>query len=367
MGGSEMKYIQEAFEQNWIAPIGPNVDYFEKELADFLNVRYVAALSSGTAAIHLALINLGVSPDDEVLVSSLTFSATVNPIVYQKAIPVFVDSEKDTWNMCPELLCDAIEKRIKTGKKPKAIILVHLYGVPAKLDEIMAVATKYEIPVIEDAAESLGATFHGKHTGSFGEMGILSFNGNKIITTSGGGALVSDNEQHIKHARHLATQARDSFPWYHHSEIGYNYRMSNIVAGIGRGQMMVIGDRVSKRREIFQFYQNIFRNVQGVSMCKELPETHSTRWLSCILIDFEQTGGKTPEGLIEAMEKQNIECRHIWKPMHLQPVFEKYPACTNGVSEEIFKTGVCLPSGTSMSENDMKRIEEVIREFFSID
>lgn len=364
MGGSEMQFIREAFEQNWIAPIGPNVENFEKELAEYLGVKHVAAVSSGTAAIHLALINLGVGKDDEVIVSSLTFSATVNPVVYQHAKPVFVDSEKETWNMCPDILRKAVEDRIKSGKLPKVIIPVHLYGIPANIREILNVAREFGIAVIEDAAESLGATYEGKHTGTFGEMGVLSFNGNKIITTSGGGALISDNEEAIKHARYLATQARDNFPWYHHTEIGYNYRMSNVVAGIGRGQLQVLNDRVEKRREVFNFYREIFKDIDGITFCSELPQTRSTRWLSCILIDHKKTGGKSPSGLIREMEKHNIECRHIWKPMHLQPVFEKYPAYTNGISENIFNNGVCLPSGTSMTENDLQRIKNVIFEYF---
>jgi dTDP-4-amino-4,6-dideoxygalactose transaminase len=365
MGGDELKYIHEAFDQNWIAPVGPNVDQFEKELAAYLGVSHVAVLASGTAALHLALINLGVQTGDEVIVSSLTFSATVNPIIYQNANPVFVDSEKETWNMCPVLLKKAIEERISLGKKPKAIVPVHLYGIPAKIDEMMAVANEFEIPVIEDAAESLGATFDGKHTGTFGAMGVLSFNGNKIITTSGGGALISDNEQFIKHARFLSTQARDNFPYYHHTHIGFNYRMSNIVAGIGRGQLNVIDERVAAKRVIFDFYKSMFEDISGVTFIHETEGSFSSRWLSCILIDKNMTGGKTPEGLIAAFESDNIESRHIWKPMHLQPVFEKFPAYSNGNAELIFQQGVCLPSGTAMSDEELNRISRVVKTYFS--
>jgi len=366
MSGHEMKYIQEAFDQNWVAPIGPNVDQFEKELAEYLGVRYVAALASGTAAIHLALINLGVGQDDEVLVTSLTFSASVNPIVYQKAIPVFIDSEEKTWNMCPVMLRKAIEDRLSKGKKPKAIIPVHLYGIVAEIDEILKIANEFEIPVIEDAAESLGSKFHNKQTGTFGDMGVFSFNGNKIITTSGGGALCSDNEQYIRNARFLATQARDNFPWYHHSHIGYNYRMSNVVAGIGRGQLSVLDERVLQRRKIFEFYKELFSQVQGISVSSEPENAFSNRWLSCILIHPEKTFGKTPAGLIEVLEKENIEARHIWKPMHTQPVFENYPAYMNGTSERIFEQGVCLPSGSAMTQKELARIEEVLRNYFNI-
>ncbi len=365
MSGHEQHFVQEAFDTNWIAPIGPNVDAFEKEIADYLNIKHVAAVSSGTAAIHLALINLGVQQGDEVLVSSLTFSATVNPIIYQNAIPVFVDSENDTWNMCPELLRFAIEDRIKKGKTPKAILPVHLYGVPAKIEQITAIADEFNIPVIEDAAESLGSKVNNKHTGTYGKMGILSFNGNKIITTSGGGALISDNDELIQHARFLATQARDNFPFYHHTQIGFNYRMSNVLAGIGRGQMKVLNQRVRQKNEIFQFYKSLFTDIEGVVFCETPPNSNCSRWLSCIVIDFEKTGGKTPAGFIEALETDNIESRHIWKPMHLQPVFNNYPAYTNGVAEKIFNQGVCLPSGTAMTNNELQRIANVIESYFS--
>jgi len=364
MSGFEQKYIRQAFKQNWIAPIGPNVDAFEQELASELGVKHVAAVASGTAAIHLALINLGIGRDDEVVVSTFTFSATVNPVVYQGAVPVLVDSEPETWNMDPALLEQAIEDRIrKTGRKPKAIVLVHIYGMPARIREIMEIAERYDIPVVEDAAESLGSTYHGKATGTFGSMGILSFNGNKIITTSGGGALVSDNEAFIRHARFLATQARDQAPWYQHSHIGYNYRMSNVVAGIGRGQLEVLYDRVKARRRIFKWYTELFRGIRGVSFLSEPEEFFSNRWLTCITLDPAHTP-VTPQGLMQAMADDNIEARPIWKPMHLQPVFADCPAFVNGTAEDIFTRGLCLPSGSNMTTEDLKRIAAVVHTVF---
>lgn len=365
MSGFERNYIDEAFQQNWIAPIGPNVDAFELELAAKLGAGHVAVLSSGTAALHLALINLGVKQGDEVIVSTFTFSASVNPIVYQGASPVFVDSEPETWNMDPELLHEAIEDRIRiTGKKPKAIILVHIYGMPAKVDEIMKIASVHEIPVVEDAAESLGSLCKGKPTGTIGDMGILSFNGNKIITTSGGGALISDNEEYIRHARFLSTQARDNAPWYQHSHIGYNYRMSNIVAGIGRGQLQVLDQRVEARRRVYEWYRELLRDKPGVRFLDEPTDMMSNRWLTCITIDPEKAGSVTPAALMQKMAEENIEARHIWKPMHLQPVFMNYPAYTSGLAEDAFNTGICLPSGSNMTKGDLKRIEEVISKVF---
>ncbi len=363
MGGNEQKFVNEAFDTNWIAPLGPNVDNFEKDLATYLKINAVAALSAGTAAIHLALILAGVEADDEVIVSSFTFSATANPVVYQHATPIFVDSEPDTWNMSPELLEEAIKDRIQKGKKPKAIIAVHLYGMPAKIDQIMQIAEKYDIPVIEDAAEALGSKFNGKSTGTFGKMGILSFNGNKIITTSGGGALVSDDSELIKKSRFLSTQARDNAPHYQHSQIGYNYRMSNIVAGIGRGQMEVLDLRVKQRRDNYKFYKEIFKNTKGISFLDEPDERFfSNYWLTTILIDSDKAGFSNTD-LRLAFEAENIESRPLWKPMHLQPVFENYPAYLNGVSEELFSKGLCLPSGTNLSDIDKKRIIDVIKSF----
>ena len=349
MGGSEMKYIQEAFDQNWIAPLGPNVDNFEKELCNYTGAKHCAVLSSGTAAIHLALILLGVKTDDKVLCSTFTFSASCNPIIYQGAIPVFVDSEKDTWNMDPNLLEDAIKSEIKKGVKPKALILVHLYGMPAKLDEIMEIARRFEIPVIEDAAEALGSAYNGKKLGTIGDFGVYSFNGNKIITTSGGGALVSNNKDWIEKSRFLATQARDKAPHYQHSEIGYNYRMSNIAAGIGRGQLEVLNTWIEIRRSNYNFYkENLADN--GFEFVDELNDNYfSNRWLTAVLINKPQLGIDREE-LRSKLEKENIETRPLWKPMHLQPVFEKYPCHISGVSEELFDLGICLPSGSNLTD-----------------
>ncbi len=365
MSGNEMKFVNEAYETNWIAPLGPNVDGFEQDLQKYLDISHVAALSSGTGAIHLALVLLGVNAGDEVLASSFTFSATVNPITYVGATPILIDSETDTWNMSPELLEEAITDRIAKGKKPKAIILVHLYGMPAKIDEIMDISRKYEIPVIEDAAEALGSKYKNKALGTFGKFGILSFNGNKIITTSGGGALISDDEEAIQKARFLATQARDNAPHYQHSHIGYNYRMSNILAGIGRGQMMVVDNRVEQRRANHLFYKNIFKNADGITLLEEPSDDYfSNFWLTTILIDDKKTGF-TNTDLRLAFEKENIETRPLWKPMHLQPVFKSYPAYLNGVSESLFKKGLCLPSGSNLTNEEKNRIRKTISVFLS--
>jgi dTDP-4-amino-4,6-dideoxygalactose transaminase len=360
MGGTEQKYIKEAFDTNWIAPLGANVDAFEASLARYCDVKYAAALSSGTAAIHLALIILGVEQGDEVIASSFTFSATVNPIAYLKATPVLVDCEPETWNMEPELLENAIKDRITKGKRPKAIIPVHLYGMPANMGKIMDIANRYEIPVIEDAAEALGSRYNDKPAGSFGKMGILSFNGNKIITTSGGGALISNNEKLITKARFLATQARDNFPHYQHSQIGYNYRMSNILAGIGCGQMEVIEERIKRRIDNFLFYREHLGQFEGIRFLEEPDASFfSNRWLITILIDPSKTG-ITREVLQEELEKDNIETRPLWKPMHLQPVFSSCPVYINGVSEKLFIDGLCLPSGTNMTDNDRMMVLEAI-------
>ncbi len=363
MGGTEIKYVQEAFDTNWIAPLGPNVDEFEKSISKYLQIKDVAALSSGTAALHLALILLGIKKDDEVIVSTFTFSASVNPIIYQCATPVFVDSEKKTWNMSPELLEKAIKDRLNKGKKVKAIIVVHLYGMPAQMDEIMKIADKYEIPVIEDAAEALGSKFKDKPVGTFGKFGILSFNGNKIITTSGGGALVSDEVEMIKKARFLATQARDDAPHYQHSQIGYNYRMSNIVAGIGRGQMEVIDKRIETRRQINQYYRKLFGNKAGITFLSEPNENYfSNFWLTTIIID-KNTTGFSREDMRLAFLDDNIETRPLWKPMHMQPVFKDYPAFVDGTSEKMFDDGLCLPSGTNMTKRHFERIEKIAKRF----
>ncbi|MGY6743337.1 MAG: DegT/DnrJ/EryC1/StrS family aminotransferase [Cecembia sp.] len=361
MGPSEIKYVQEAFATNWIAPLGPHVDGFEKDLEDFTGAKHAAALSSGTAAIHLALVILGVKPGDLVLCQSMTFSASANPISYLGAIPVFIDSEKDTWNMCPQALEEAIVA-CKSGKvsgkaqKPAAIIPVHLYGMPAKMDAIMELAKKYEVPVIEDAAEALGSTWHGQACGTFGDMGVLSFNGNKIITTSGGGALLSDKEWMIKKARFLATQARDEAPHYQHSHIGYNYRMSNVLAGIGRGQMEVLKERVTLRRRNYEFYKNALGDISGISFLEEPNGYFSNRWLTCILVNPGKTKGINRETIRLHLAEDNIESRPLWKPMHLQPVFMNAPYFGKKLAESLFDNGLCLPSGSNLTEENLERV-----------
>ncbi|UWX61509.1 aminotransferase class I/II-fold pyridoxal phosphate-dependent enzyme [Chryseobacterium oranimense] len=366
LGGSELKYIKEAFDANWVAPLGPNVDGFERDLEEFLNEDVkVAALSAGTAALHLALIECNVGHGDEVICQSMTFSASANPIVYLGAVPVFIDSEKDTWNMCPEALQEAIEDRISKGKKPKAIIVVNLYGMPAKMDEILSVAAKYDIPLIEDAAESLGSTYKGKACGTFGRFGILSFNGNKIITTSGGGALVCHSQEDKDKAVFLSTQARDKAPHYQHSQIGYNYRMSNISAGIGRGQMEVLEERVEGRRNVHSFYADLCENLEGVELFSEPnSDFYSNHWLSVITIDETKTS-KNYEDLRLAFLKDDIESRPIWKPMHLQPIFKDAPYYGGKVAEELFGNSLCLPSGSNLSDEEKERIAKVMIDVFS--
>jgi len=365
MGGSEQKYVNEAFETNWIAPLGPHVNGFEDDLVSFTGTKHAAALSSGTSAIHLALIMLGVGPGDEVICQSLTFSATANPIAYVGATPVFVDSEKETWNMCPQLLREAIVDRIAKGKTPKAIIPVHLYGMPAQMDNIIAIANEFQIPIIEDAAEALGSTINGKAMGTFGLMGVLSFNGNKIITTSGGGALISEQEDYITKARFLATQARDDAPHYEHSQIGYNYRMSNVCAAIGRGQMEVLQDRVDKRRSNFEFYKKELSDVKGISLLEEPNGYYSNRWLTTISIDPALSNGVNRESVYTLLHSENIECRPVWKPMHLQPVFANSPHYGNGTSEHIFAHGMCLPSGSNLTDDDLNRIISALKVAFT--
>ncbi len=362
MGGTEIKYVNEAFETNWIAPLGPNVAGFEAALEDYLGEgNHVAALSSGTAAIHLALILLGIESGDEVICQSMTFSASANPIVYQGAVPVFVDSESDTWNMCPVALEQAIKDRISKGKMPKAIIAVHLYGMPFKVDEIVAISKKYDIPLIEDSAEALGSYYKGKPCGIFGDISILSFNGNKIITTSGGGALVTKDPKVKEKTVFLATQARDAAPHYEHSEIGYNYRMSNICAGIGRGQMEALNGHVKLRQANHAFYTNLFKGVSGVTVFTEYtPEIASNHWLSCIVVD--ETAPFTAEALRLALEADNIESRPLWKPMHMQPVFKGSPFYGTSVSEDLFKRGLCLPSGSNLTTEEKQRINIVIEQ-----
>ena len=354
-----MDFIQEAFDTNWIAPLGPNVNGFEGDLAAWLggNV-HVAALSSGTSALHLAMVMLGVGHGDEVICQSMTFSASANPIAYQGATPVFVDSERDTWNMCPDALEAALKDRLKKGKRVKAIIPVHLYGMPARMDRIMEIARRYGIPVVEDAAEALGSHMNGRPMGTFGDMAILSFNGNKIITTSGGGALVSRKVGWVEKARYLATQARDPAPHYEHSVLGYNYRMSNICAGIGRGQMQVLEERVRQRRANFTHYAEAFAGAPGISFQPEMEGAFSNRWLTTILIDWAWAG-VSREDLRLGLEADNVEARPLWKPMHLQPVFRNCPFYGEGVAEELFDQGLCLPSGSNLRPVDLDRVTDI--------
>ena len=358
MGGHEQKYIQQAFDDNFVVPLGPNVNAFEEELQSYIGKeRHVSALSSGTAAIHLALVQLGVGVGDEVICQSFTFAASANPIKYVGASPVFVDSEKDTWNMSPEHLRIAIEDRMKqTGRKPKAIIPVHLYGMPAKMDEIMAIANEYDITVIEDAAEAIGSEYKGEKCGTFGEFACLSFNGNKMITTSGGGALVCSTVEEKKRTIFFATQARDEAPHYQHSEIGYNYRLSNISAGIGRGQMIVLDEYVARRREINSLYRKLLKDVKGISFLTNPSEDfNSNYWLTCILVD-ESVAGFSREDLRLAMDEANIETRPLWKPMHMQPVFADAPFYGDGTSAELFDKGLCLPSGAGLTDEEIERV-----------
>ncbi len=362
MGGEEQKYIKEAFDTNWVVPLGPNVNAFEQDLRTYLNEDvHVVALSAGTAALHLALVMLDVKPGDEVICQSFTFSASANPIKYQGANPVFVDSEPETWNMCPKALRKAIEDRIKvTGKKPVAIIPVHLYGMPAKMDEILAIAREYDIPVVEDAAEALGSTYKGRKCGTLGKYGALSFNGNKIITTSGGGALVTHSEAEAKRVMFFATQAREAAPHYQHEHIGYNYRLSNISAGIGRGQMEVLQEHVDARRSHHAYYRDAFSKVKGIEvMSAPSSDFDSNYWLTCITIDSEVTGYDREE-LRQRLEAENIESRPLWKPMHLQPVFANCPFYSTvegkAISEQLFDRGLCLPSGSSLTSANLDRV-----------
>lgn len=355
LSGTEINYIQEAFSSNWIAPLGPNVDAFEHELEQYLHIKAAAALSSGTAALHLALIIAGVQQDDFVICPSFTFSASANPIVYQKAIPVFVDAEMESWNMDPEQLEEAIQFCLRQNKKPKAIIVVHLYGMPANMPVILKIASDHGIPVIEDAAESLGSKLNEQHTGTFGNMSVLSFNGNKIITTSGGGALISNDEDSIKKAKFLATQARDQAPHYEHSSIGYNYRLSNICAGIGRGQLSVIEQRIAARRANFNYYQEKLQSIPGIAFQPEPENAFSNRWLTAISIN-PQHSKITPQLIQATLASHEIEARPIWKPLHLQPVFKQYPAFLTGNSENLFNTGICLPSGSALSTTQLDEI-----------
>ena len=362
LNGEEIKFIQEAIESNWVAPLGPNVDAFEEEICSYLGGDHAAAVVSGTAAIHLALIILGIKTGDEVLCQSFTFSASANPIVYQLAKPIFIDSEVDSWNMDPQLLESAIKDRLSKNIKPKALILVHLYGQPAKLNEIIQICNQYEIPIIEDAAEALGSKYKNTFVGTFGEFGILSFNGNKIITTSGGGMLIASKED-VKKAQFLSTQARDDAPHYEHSQIGYNYRMSNIVAGIGRGQLITLDQRIEEKRKIFNYYKSELEQLSGVRFQSELPDTFSNRWLTTLTIDPD-LAGTDRETIRHSFVAENIDTRPLWKPMHLQPVFKDAIKFENGVSETLFNNGLCLPSGTAMNEDDLKRIVKIFKSNF---
>lgn len=368
MSGKEEEFIHEAFLTNWVVPLGPNVDGFENDLAVWLGEKsasplHVVALSSGTAAIHLALVMLGVGSGDEVICQSFTFAASANPIVYQGATPVFVDSEPGTWNMDPELLRQAIDDRLRaTGKLPKAIIPVHLYGTPARMDEINSVASAYGIPVVEDAAEALGSEYNGRYCGTFGTYGALSFNGNKMITTSGGGALICPNEESARRVKFYATQARENFPYYQHEQIGYNYRLSNISAGIGRGQMYVLDEHIARRRAIHALYVEKLKNTPGITVMQPRSnvDLHPNYWLSTILVN-PQEAGFTYQELSARLTAADIESRPLWKPMHLQPVFAKAPAYVNGVSEALFAQGLCLPSGPMVTDEDVDRIVEIIK------
>ena len=366
MGGTEQKYIQEAFDTNWVAPLGPNVNGFEQDLENYLGAQVsVGVLSSGTAAIHLGLILLGVKAGDEVICQSMTFSASANPILYLGATPIFIDSEVQTWNLCPVALEVAILDRIKKGKKPKAIIAVHLYGVPYQIDAIRTIADAYQIPILEDSAEALGSTYKGIKCGTFGDISVLSFNGNKIITTSGGGAIVTHSAALKEKAVFYATQSRDNAPHYQHSHIGYNYRMSNICAGIGRGQMEVLDEHVTLRRAMHDFYVAIFSEIDGIDVFS-VPSNdyYANYWLTAILIDQNKTKGKSSEKFRLALEQEDIESRPLWKPMHLQPIFSNYPYYGKMVSQNLFENGLCLPSGSNLSQQDCARIKHAIESFF---
>lgn len=368
MGNTEQQYVKEAFDSNWVAPLGPNVNAFEEDLCKYTGGKHAAALSSGTAALHLALILNDVKARDEVICQSMTFSASANAIAYLGAKPVFIDSEEDSWNMDPAWLEKAIKDRISKGQMPKAIIPVHLYGMPAKIEAIMDIAKRFDIPVIEDAAESLGATYNGQHTGTFASMGVLSFNGNKIITTSSGGALLSNNEEYIEKAKFLATQARDDAPHYEHTHIGYNYRMSNVLAGIGRGQMEVLQERISARRASFDRYQNYFSTLEekgySIQLQPEMKGSFSNRWLTAFLIDPAKNKGISREDIRLALDADNIDARPLWKPMHLQPIFSSCPFYGEGTSDKLFENGLCLPSGSNLTELEFERIFRVLDSVF---
>lgn len=360
MGGLEERYFRDAFESNWIAPLGPHVDAFEREFAERIGVRAAAALSSGTAAIHLALRLLGVGEGDEVLVSTLTFAGSVFPILYVGATPIFVDSERRSWNLDPALVAEVLHERARSGRPPKALLPVHLYGQAADMEPLLAAAREHDIPVVEDAAEALGASYRGRSAGSLGTVGTFSFNGNKIVTTSGGGMLVSDDEGLVDRARKLASQARDAAVHYQHSEVGYNYRLSNLLAAVGRGQLRVLDDRVEKRRANFRYYEEALGDLPGVELMPDAGWGRQTRWLSCLTIDPDRAGA-TPEDVRLALERENIEARPLWKPMHLQPVFRDYPTIGGAVAEDLFRRGLCLPSGSDLEAADLERIVSIVR------
>lgn len=362
MGGTEQKWVDEAFKDNWIVPLGPNVDEFERRLENYLNTERVVALSAGTAALHLGLVMLGVEAGDEVICQSFTFAASANPIKYQGATPVFIDSEPDTWNMCPIALEEAIvDRKEKTGKYPKAIIPVHLYGMPAKMDEIVAIANKYQIPILEDAAEALGSIYKGKMCGTLGDYGALSFNGNKIITTSGGGALICPNEDAGKRVTFYATQARENRPYYYHEVIGYNYRLSNVSAGIGCGQMDVLANHVARRREIHDMYVNGLSDLTQITVLDNPnSDFNSNFWLTTILID--KSCSLSPNDIMVALNSENIETRLLWRPMHMQPIYNEAPYYGGSVCEQLFEQGLCLPSGSSLTNEDINRVIDAIHE-----
>ena len=368
MGGSEQKYIQEAFDTNWIAPVGANIDAFELDLENYLGSGYVTAVNTGTAAIHLGLVLLGVKAGDEVLCQSMTFSASANPILYQGAIPIFIDSEPDTWNLCPTALEEAIVDRINKGVTPKAIIAVALYGVPYKIEEIRTIADKYAIPILEDSAEALGSSYKGKRCGAFGDVSVLSFNGSKIITTSGGGAIITATKMSKERAIFLATQAKENAPHYQHSEVGYNYRMSNVSAGIGRGQMNVLAEHIELRREMHQFYVDLFKGINGVSVYTVPNKNYfANYWLTAILIDATETEGISNESIRLKLLEENIESRPLWKPMHMQAIFRDYPYYGKDVAETLFDNGLLLPSGSNLSDDDRARIKTVFLNLFGKD
>ena len=362
MGGHEKNYVQKAIEDNWVTTAGPNLPGFEHDICQHTNARFAVALNSGTSSIHLALRLLGVGPGDEVLCSTFTFVASANPILYLGATPVFIESEPDTWNMCPDTLRTAIQDRLNYGKKPAAILLVHLYGMPAKLNEIMAIAEEFDIPVVEDAAEALGSRYGGHQVGTFGRMGIFSFSGNKIITTSAGGSIVTSHENLARHAAFLATQAKDPAPYYQHSEMGYNYRISNINAGIGRGQMEVLEVRVKQRREIFNYYRNQLQHIEGIEFLSEPKSCFSNRWLTTILLPE----GHKPETIIKELEEENIETRALWKPMHMQPLYANNLYFGNRLSEQLFSRGLCLPSSSGLQEEELEKVVRQLKKVLEV-